>query len=615
MLKGIPTGVGAESSKAKKPEEWTNKFTQHVKSIADVLSVLYDGLEKDGGDGSLTDVACAQQPISEAASAFTQHCQNLVCMMSEPTNGPVRLPLGPLLSAVSRCLQVSYLDVRTVPSLSDLAGVLPALHRAALEVLSQLTLSCKTSVLPHSRVIIDLCMQALNSARHMEISERSKTRAYAYQALCLIVQMFGWGKHMTRHCKSVIQELMTDIRWQNTAKQDSETVSIERNSKKQQDTIHGNKKGRKKKNKAESYVDLMKTNIIEGTDAINNGTCGFQVTVGALELAKLMLGQVGYSSVESLMRCIIDTAQMFHHEEPQVDSPYTNSLCQKALYAAVFSSAAVRVQPGCSRKDATTYFQLTNLAMSILKNEMQTNCCYEIQSVCRESINILQTTETLNRPIVRWIQPQENHSTRDETELEGEIEKIREENESLQQRLLDSDMEMTTQKSTIASLRKELETLKASRSNMETLCADQKVYLTDSLDNRLPTHDSDNLFENNFEQDESEDEESTKKQTDREGAEKFREGTENEQQQDQAGRAFQEHSEAAGKDKFGEGTSRESPDHHGLLTKRKHSLEQKLEHSGDKKRPKVDQSNNNNPVDDALQEMISDFVDADPDVV
>lgn len=108
----------------------------------------------------------------------------------------------------------------------------------------------------------------------------------------------------------------------------------------------------------------------------------------------------------------------------------------------------------------------------------------------------------------------------------------------------------------------------ASRSNMETLYADQKVYLTDSLDNRLLTHDSDDLFENQFEQDESEDEENTKKQAEREGAEKFREGTENRQQQDQAGRAFKGDNEAADRNKHGEGTSGESLDHHGLLTKR-----------------------------------------------
>lgn len=600
MFTERPTALGADSSKNKKLEEWTSRFTQQLTSMADALSVLYDGLEKDGQvtDETLT----SKKSFPEVATEFIQHCQNIVWMISEPTNGPVRLPLGPLLNAASRCLRVAYVDVKTVPSMSELTGILPELHRATLEILSQLVLSCKTSILPQSREIIDLCMQALTSARHMEISERSKTRAYSYKVLCLMVQMFGWGRNMTHQCKSFIQELVADIKWQNSAKQALTTALVESSYKNQQDAVQGKKKGRKKKNKAESYVDLLKTNVTEGNIVIDDDPTDFQMTIEALKLAQLMLGQVGFLSVESLMRCIVDTAQMFYHEQPPVDSPYTNVLCKRELHAAVFACATVRLEPGCSRKDAITHFQLTNLALSILVNGMQNNCCYEVQSLCRESLNILQITGSFNRPIIRRTQPQENvNNTRDETELEEEIEKVREENGNLQSRLLDSDMEIQVQKSLVASLRKELETLKACKSDVDTLCADPIVYLADPEDNKLMTNTNGDILGSDIEQDESEDEEIKKNEAEDKKIGKFTVDTENE-------------NPATERNEQEESTPQESLDYNRLLTKRKYPHQQNSEPLEENKRPKVGLSkSDDSAVDDAIQDMVSAFVDADSD--
>ncbi|CAG5116654.1 unnamed protein product, partial [Candidula unifasciata] len=560
MFSGHPTAINAESNKSKKPEEWTHRFTQKLMSMEDALSVLYDGLEKDDS-GSVTDATLTDRSFLEVATDFLQHCQNLICMISEPTNGPVRLPLGLLLDVVSRCLRVAYIDVTAVPSMSELAGILPELHRATLEILSQLVLSCKTSVLPHSRVIIDLCMQALTSARHMEISERSKTRACTYQVLCLLVRMFGWGKYMTRQCKSFIQELTADIKWENSAKQSS-TAATQNSNKRQQDTVQGKKKGRKKKNKAESYVDLVKTNGTEDKNATDDDPNDLQMIIGALEYtSEVSRAEIGQGQIlktfylQSLMRCIVDTAQMFYHEEPPADSPYTIAVCKRELHAAVFACATVRLEPGCSRKDAITHFQLTNLALSILVNGMQDNCCYEVQSVCRESLNILQITGCFNRPIIRRTQLQENVTTIDETELE--VEKVRKENSSLQSRLLDSDLEIQMHKSMEASLRKELETLKATRSDVGTHCTDPIVYLTDPEDNMLLTNENDDMLENEIEQDESEEDETMMTRAATEITEEITEDTLNKQQSQAAEGTEQE-----------EGTSQQSVDSPKLLTKR-----------------------------------------------
>uniref|UniRef100_A0A0B6Y744 Pre-rRNA-processing protein RIX1 N-terminal domain-containing protein n=1 Tax=Arion vulgaris TaxID=1028688 RepID=A0A0B6Y744_9EUPU len=637
MFTGASSTMSTEGGKNKKTEEWTNKCNLLLKSMEEVLSVLYDGLETDQDD-NLTSVEKEQistlqghETIPEVANIFTQHCQKLVGMISEPTSGPVLLPLGSVLSIVTRCLRVSYADVRSLPSMSETAGVLPTLHRAALEILSQLIMSCKTNLLPRSRPIIDLCLQAMSSARHMNMYERSNTLAGAYQALRLIVLMFGWSRYLTHQCKTIIQELISDIKWQSSAKQTSATNTDPfKQEKVKEQKKRG--KGKKKKNKAESYSGLTKTNAAGENSIKEYATSNLESTFQALELSQLVLERAEFLSVENLMRCILDTAQTVQHEAPPVRSPYANTDCRKLLYSTVFACSTVKLNHGCSRKDSITHFQMTNLALSLLSDGLQKDRCYEVQHMCKESLNVLLLTGNLNRPIIRRIQPDDTSTTKDPAELEKEIENVKEESGTLQKRLLDSEMENQTQKRLIATLRQEVETLKEKRTKTSTSCSDQKVYLTDPTDYRsLTDNGSEDLCDNEFEKEESSDEEDEIQEVAKRNK-KLEGSAEKEKLHDKSKNVLEANCAVASiqADEHEKDASQGSLEGLNKKAKRKFPTEPSKETPRKKKKSKMDLSINNNKTDvlggqsseekkiecaDDIQDMISDFVDADPDTV
>ncbi|CAL1527856.1 unnamed protein product [Lymnaea stagnalis] len=618
MFPAGPTLWGGQGrGKNKKTEEWTNNFNSSVELINHSLSTLYNGIEtdedltKDSDEQMEGDVT-----LQGACETLVHNCQKIGGMMREPTNGMVRLPLGKLLNVVARCLKVSHADVESVPSMTELKELLPVIYQSVLALLAQLIICCKTSLLPKSRFLIDLCLQTLSSTTQMKSSMKWQVRASALRVMTLLVQTLGWGKYWTSQSKLITKELITDIKiHKDPVKQVSLASTTSSDLNKQEAALGRRKKEKKKRNKAESYNDLAVENK-ETEDSKDDSSAPEAVsTLSALEFSRLALENLEFAFAENLMWVILDTAATLQREGPPVKSPYLRSACRKQLYLVVFACTTVRLDSGCGRKDTITQYQMVNAAMNFLNDAMQTDATAEVQKTCRQMLTILRLTCHLNRPIVRRILPDDSNEAKDVMEMERESLQLSEENEQLRKRLMDSEMENQQQNRLITSLRLEIDDLKKRSANSTNTTKDGEHSIGNCT---LQVTETDQASD----EDNSDPEETRKDERVN--------GLTVEMMRDPAGEPTVVDSSRAGEKN--EGTDAEPKPKRAKLkaenslsspsprkdeqTPKRRKNKKNLDESTGKKKRKTEELTvpKEDPESEAIQAMISDFVDAEPDI-
>ncbi|XP_055868066.1 uncharacterized protein LOC106050770 isoform X3 [Biomphalaria glabrata] len=453
---------GKDGLRSKKADEWSNTFVSTLGLIDRDLSLLYDGVKTDEDVPALglakDDQEANELSLHEVCDKFVAHCEKAVDMLSEPTNGTVRLSLGKLLAVVRRCLQVTHNDVHSIPSMITLSELLPTVHISMLSLISQLILCCRTVLMPKSRLIIDLCLNALTSMTNLKEPLKSQTRSSIYNVLTLLIETLGWSGHLTSQLKTLTQELISDIKLQREIQKQPLTQD-------KQDVLGRKKKKGKKINKAESYSELTVINEASAEDKGNKCVSPTGATLAALKLSRQALQNVEFIFVENIMHCILETGKLLQREEPPQSSPYFGVACRKELYSCIFSCALVFLGPGCSRKKVITHFQMSNTSINLLRDGMFEDVSFEVQKTCKDVLTLWKLTSHLNRPIVRRILPDDCTEKEDILEVEREKQQLSEENEQLRQRLVSMEMESKQQSRLVASLQQELKDIKRKRAD------------------------------------------------------------------------------------------------------------------------------------------------------
>ncbi|KAH9502583.1 hypothetical protein Btru_073846 [Bulinus truncatus] len=462
MTSGTPVFWGSKDGyKSKKSDDWSNSLASTLQLIERDLTMLYDGLKTDDDIPMLTadtdDELPADSSLQDTCTKYVSHCEKIIALLSEPTNGTVKLSLGRLLGVVNRCLKVTHNDVHSIPSMMELAELLPTIHRSMFNVVSQLILCCRTILMPQCRLLIDMCLNALVSMTYMKHPSKSQTRSSIYNVLNVLIETLGWSGFLTSQMKTLTQELVLDIK---LTKELIKQLQAPVADNKQDVFLKKKKKGKKKANKADSYSELTVSNQTPVEIMADNLALENAATVAALKLSRHALENVEFIFVENLMRCIIETTKTLHREGLPQMSSYTDIFCRKELYKTIFTCALVYLGPGCSRKNVITHFQMSNSALNLLHDGMFLDDSLEVFKTCKHMLTIWRLTSNINRPIVRKILPDDCTEKEDIMEVEREKEKVSEENELLRQRLLETEIENQRQSRLIAALQKELKEIK-----------------------------------------------------------------------------------------------------------------------------------------------------------
>ncbi|GFS24275.1 proline-, glutamic acid- and leucine-rich protein 1 [Elysia marginata] len=448
----------------RKAEEWNKCIHNLIKQMHQKLSLLYENVEEISEPPNSTihnssedATKAGDVPFSDVVETFVKHCDSLCLLLRTPTKWPVKLPMNSVLKVLARCLKVSSTDLKSKPSLSELADALPDLHGSVLLVFLQLITCCGSNVLPQSRVIVDASLRTLSGAKHAKDESKSITRGKAYQVLCSMVEKFGFGRHLQSLCHLLMPEMVSDICTKDAPKTNSSTTTPK--PKQEIESIaqrKGKKRKKGKKQKGDSYSDLPVCATEDTGNSLQAELCNVEATEAALELSHLVIERAEFSQVQTLIRSLLQMCKDLQRESISSSSPYTLESCRKTLYSAVFSCATVRLGPDCDRKDTIGHYQLTSLAMSLLITASHSDSSSRVQESCKEFLVLLRNTGNLNRAIVRRVLPDEQMQAKDIAEVEREAERLCEENKSLWKQLVDTQLDVEAQRRELVQLRQSL---------------------------------------------------------------------------------------------------------------------------------------------------------------
>ncbi|XP_005107564.1 uncharacterized protein LOC101858891 [Aplysia californica] len=468
------SGLGGNQQRgSRKNEEWTTNCLQLVYSAHRTLSAMCENVDtgEDSAPKEPPGLRCT--PVSEElaveqmAAVFMEQCQALTQILSMPMEGLVRLPLGVILKLITRSLNMSYKDVTALPSLKDLASVLPSLQQSSMEVLCSLILCCNTNLLPQSRLILDLLQRVLVSTGRMESHEKSTTRSWVYRVLSEWLKMAGMGRHFLSHLNYFIQEIVSDVQFIDKPHKEANGIgTAEATAVDDAVSSRATGKGKKKKKNrtADSYKDLsVMNNLNSGVDP---GLCKpyvAEATFCGLELSKVILERGQFILLQKLVRHILETTSTLQRTDASSHSAYSQLACRLGLYHVVWVCSQVPLDNGVGTADTVAHFQQTNQALSLISRASHAGSFVEVRSFCQERLFSMHSLGSLSRPIVRKVLPDDKDESQDLSETVREVEKLTEENDSLRKRMLEVEMERHNQARLVASLQQEIVTLRAAQ--------------------------------------------------------------------------------------------------------------------------------------------------------
>ena len=123
-------------------------------------------------------------------------------------------------------------------------------------------------------------------------------------------------------------------------------------------------------------------------------------------------------------------------------SPYSLPDCRLTLYRAVWRTSQVSLDIGVGTAETVAHFQLTNKALSLISHAAHKDSSVDVQNFCQEKICFMLSYKNLQRPIVRKALPDEQEDAANLSEASKEVEKLNEENERLRKRLLEVELEL-----------------------------------------------------------------------------------------------------------------------------------------------------------------------------
>ncbi|RUS84392.1 hypothetical protein EGW08_007854 [Elysia chlorotica] len=606
----------------RKAEEWNKYAHKLTKLMTETLSVLYENLENisEPPIGKVHDLKDDRMelddvPLPDVVATFVKHCDSLEILLRTPSKWPIKLPMKSIIGVLNRCLRVTSADLKFKPSFKELADSLPTLHKSALSVMAELIVCCGSNVLPVSRVIIDACLRSLAGTMQAKIETRSTTREKIFQVLSLMVGRFGWSRYLQSVSHSLIQDLMADICTQEAPKTNLSTTPTRPKQEVESIALRKSKKRKKgKKQKGDSYSDLPVFISDETEISTQREWFNVEATRGALELSQLIIQRAEFSQVQTLIRSLLSTCKNLQREGPAATSPYNSMDCRKGLYSAVFSSATVRLGYDCDRKDTINHYQATNLAMSLLNAASHSDTSLEIRKNCLDFLVLLRNTGNLNRPIVRRILPDEQMNTKDITEVELEAEKIKGENKSLWQQLVDSQMEVEAQ-------RRELRQLREAASHTKTPTAINQVEhgaREKSADNNndfdtvnpINGNSADSSDEENEESSKDDDKDVCSERRDMSPESKSRDAVLSGSKGDEGNSSASSHVSSPSKNLSQKQSDSSLTSDTAKQAKNKRPLGERDGEEGRKKKPKTSEPKTESAD---IDDMLSDFVDTGPD--
>ncbi|XP_072033723.1 proline-, glutamic acid- and leucine-rich protein 1-like [Amphiura filiformis] len=342
----LPGVGGGGTGGAKHTEAWDQCCDKLINTGHGILEQLYQDVETESYAAvSSETVKLASPPETEPHRStcllqqFEAICTCVQNLLEEDFPVHVNIPMEGILTMCCRTMAVTgkMLTHRLTTEMTLLSASLPALHSAALSVMTALISSCRGHLIPHGQVINKLFIQAL-AWTHTDAAGKQKPysnlRLGTYQCLQTWLEVVGASSGLESVAETLVDQLLQDVRPQMDVTKLSTGIGESIISS------GSNKRGKKSKQKGQRSAghDVSvhpRVNIYANSD----------LCAAALKVLRLMFLRLGmklkpgiHKEVHEIVVPLLLQIQQSHNAPP---IPYSSGICCEELYRLLLSCVLV----------------------------------------------------------------------------------------------------------------------------------------------------------------------------------------------------------------------------------------------------------------------------------
>ncbi|XP_078614546.1 proline-, glutamic acid- and leucine-rich protein 1-like isoform X2 [Branchiostoma floridae x Branchiostoma japonicum] len=407
---------GGGAGGVKYMEAWAHLCDQVLGSLHQVLDHAYQDMETGLQTYSVPQVSLRLKTLPESDPArtfvlstrFHNLCGCLQQLVSQEFPSVVRIPVPDILAFLCRALGVNPKMLFGKASMEHvlLMSALPKMHCSALSILEALIISCRSHLVPHASVILQLLVQSLGwttSEEGVPGRQRpySTLRSRAYTVLTVWLNVCSAASGVDSHADVILQHVLKDA----TPQADTTKLKASRPGSQEQS------KRQKKKQRGVDMTDQGLSGHMKVDSQANSDVCC--AALGALKIILEVVGSIIKPSFhKETQEFVIPLLLKIHQNQSDPPIPYSCGRCRRGLYQLLLAAVLVlhpRWPPPtqCAVKIFSLGQQDYDLQVSSFCREALLTCMSIVhpRAPTLQSPVIISDTPTISKPSTNHLTP------------------------------------------------------------------------------------------------------------------------------------------------------------------------------------------------------------------